>query len=35
MKEQKRSSNIIDIVGYALKININGVTRVFVVYLSS
>ena len=32
MKEQKRSSKTIDIVSYALKVSVNGVTCVFVVF---
>ena len=35
MKEQKRSSKIIDIVSYALKVSENGVTCVFVVHFRS
>ena len=30
MKEQKRSSKTIDIVSYASKVSVNGVTCVFV-----
>ena len=32
MKEQKRSSKTIDIVNYASKVNVNGITCVFVVH---
>ena len=35
MKEQKRSSKTIDIVSYALKVSVNGVTCVFVVHFRS
>ena len=36
MKEQKSSSKTIDIVSYALKVSVNGVTCVFVlVHFSS
>ena len=35
MKEQKRSSKTKDIVSYALKVSINGVTWGFVVLFSS
>ena len=36
MKEQKkRSSKIIDIVSYALKVSVNGVTCVFVAHFRS
>ena len=35
LKEQKRSSKAIDIVSYALKVSVNGVTCVFVVHFSS
>ena len=35
MKEQKRSSKTIDIVSYALKMSVNGVTCVFVILLRS
>ena len=35
MKEQKKSSKTIDIVSYALKVNENGVTCVFVVHFRS
>ena len=34
-KEQKRSSKTIDIVGYALKVSVNGVICVFVVHFRS
>ena len=32
MVEQKRASNTIDIVSYALKVSVDGVTCVFVVH---
>ena len=35
MKEQKRSFKTVDIVSYALKVNENGVTCVFVVHFRS
>ena len=35
MKEQKGSSKTIDIVSYALKVSVNGVTYVFVVLFRS
>ena len=35
MKEQKKSSKTIDIVSYALKVSVNGVTCVFVVHFRS
>ena len=35
MKEQKKSSKTIDVVSYALKVSINGVTCVFVVLFRS
>ena len=35
MKEQKKSSKTIDIVSYALKVNIHGDTCVFVVLFRS
>ena len=35
MKEQKKSSKTIDIVSYALKVSVNGVTCVFVVLFRS
>ena len=35
MKEQKRASKTIDIVSYALKQSVNGVTCVFVVLFRS
>ena len=35
MKEQKRSSKTIDIVNYASKVSVNGVTCVFVVHFRS
>ena len=34
-KENKRSSKTIDIVRYALKMSVNGVTCVFVVHFQS
>ena len=34
-KEQKRSSKTIDIVSYALKVNVYGVIRVFVAHFRS
>ena len=34
-KEQKRSSKTIDIVSYASKVSVNGVTYVFVVHFRS
>ena len=35
MKEQKRSSKTLDIVSYASKVSVNGVTCVFVVHFKS
>ena len=35
MKEQKRSSKIIDIVSYALKVSVNGAKCVFVAHFRS
>jgi len=35
MKEQKKSSKTIDVVSYALKMCVNGVTCVFVVHFRS
>ena len=35
MKEQKRSSQTIDIVSYALNVSVDGVTCVFVVHFRS
>ena len=35
MKEQKGCSKTIDIVSYALKVSVNGVTCVFVVHFRS
>ena len=35
MKEKKRSSKTIDIVSYALEVNVNGVAYVFVVHFRS
>ena len=35
MKEQKQSSKTIDIVSYALKVSVNGVTCVFVAHFRS
>ena len=35
MREQKRSTRTIDIVSYALKVSVNGVTCVFVAHFRS
>ena len=35
IKEQKRSSNTIDIVSYALEVSVNGAPCVFVVHVRS
>ena len=35
MKKQKKSSKTIDIVSYALKVSVNGVTHVFVAHFWS
>ena len=35
MKDQKRCSKTIDVVSYALEVDVNGVTCVFVVHFRS